>query len=125
MARPLSDDLVEFVQTGLGSVWALKMMVAMMAEPNRAWSAAELVRELRASDTVISRLLDRFQQIGLAIEGKDHTWHWRPAAPELEELANGVARAYAVTPFGVIQAIAEAPESRLRQFADAFRLRKD
>jgi len=125
MARPLSDDLVQFVQTYLGSVWALKMMVAMMAEPSRAWTAAELVRELRASDTVISRLLHRFQQIGLAIEDPANMWCWRPATPELEELSTAVAKAYTETPFGVIQAIAEAPESRLRAFADAFRLRKD
>jgi hypothetical protein len=99
-------------------------MIAMMAEPDRAWTRTALVHELRASDSLIASLLDRFQRIGLAVADDDN-WYWRPATPELEDLASSVAKAYAVTPFGVIQAIAEAPEGRLQQFADAFKLRKD
>ena len=59
------------------------------------------------------------------MQNNGDSWSWRPATPEMEELAGSVVEAYAVTPFGVIQAIAEAPEDRLRQFADAFRMRKD
>ena len=125
MPRALADDLVRFVQTHLGSVWALKMMLAMRAESDQPWSVDALVRELRASPPLIEELLDRFQRIGLAMRQDDLTWCWQPATPEMVELAKGVAEAYAVMPFGVIQAIAEAPEDRLRQFADAFRLRKD
>lgn len=125
MSKLLNDALVEFVQSHLGSVWALKLMLIMMAEPARVWAAPELVRELRGTDTLISRLLARFQVIGLAAEGDAGTWIWQPATPELEAMSKGVRDAYEVTPFGVIQAIAEAPDSRLRQFADAFRFRKD
>jgi hypothetical protein len=124
MVGALADDLVRFVQTHLGSVWALKLMLTLMREPDRSWTVEALVRELRASSAVISPLLSRFVRIGLAIE-TDGDWTWRPATPEMEELAGKVAHAYAVTPFGVIQAIAEAPEDRIRGFADAFRLRKD
>lgn len=124
MPRALADDLVRFAQTHLGSVWALKMMIAMREEPTQTWSVETLVRELRASAPLVTELLDRFERIGLAMRDNGEGWCWRPATPEMEELANGLAEAYAVMPFGVIQAIAEAPEDRLKQFADAFRLRK-
>jgi len=125
MVNALAEDLVKFVQTHLGSVWALRLMLAMQAGPERRWTVEELRLELRATDTLISSLLDRFERLGLAMRLDDGTWCWRPAVPEVEQLARSVAEAYAVTPFGVIQAIAEAPEDRLRQFADAFRLQKD
>jgi hypothetical protein len=125
MVKPLADDLVRFLQTHLGSVWALRLMLAMRAEPERAWTAELLVRELRASDRLIARLLYRFQDIGLVVKHDTDTWHWQPAVAEMEALSRDIAEAYAVTPFGVIQAIAEAPNENLRQLADAFRLRKD
>jgi hypothetical protein len=123
MATPLAEDLVKFVQTHLGSVWALRLMLVMRENPTHPWTANALRLELRASDSLIASLLDRFERTGLAVREGD-IWCWRPAVPEIEQLSRAVADAYAVTPFGVIQAIAEAPEDRLRQFADAFRLQK-
>lgn len=124
MATPLAEDLIKFVQTQLGSVWALRLMLAMREDSARAWTVEALRLELRASDTLIASLLERFEQTGLAICEDGDVWCWRPAVPEIDLLARDVADAYAVTPFGVIQAIAEAPAERLRQFADAFRLQK-
>lgn len=124
MSRVLADELVRFAQTHLSSVWALKVMLTLMQEPDRAWTADALVRELRASVPLVDQILARFLHLGLiarAVEG----WYWRPATAEVEQLARGVAEAYAVTPFGVIQAIVEAPADSLKLFADAFRLRKD
>jgi hypothetical protein len=124
MVKPLAEDLVKFVQTQLGSVWALRLMLIMREEPARAWTVEPLRLELRASDILIASLLERFERTGLAIREEGDVWYWRPAIPEIDQLARDVADAYAVTPFGVIQAIAEAPTDRLRQFADAFRLKK-
>jgi hypothetical protein len=121
----LSDHLVAFAQTQLGSVWALKLMLTLMQTPERAWSVQELVQELRASFRLVDDLLlPRFEKVGLIVKESDKTWIWRPATPELDELAKGIAEAYAVTPFGVIQTIAEAPQDRIQDFADAFLLRR-
>jgi hypothetical protein len=125
MPRPLPEDLVSFIQTHLISMWALRLMLTLKTDPDRTWTAQMLVRELRANDVLVSGLLDRFQLMGLSIKNDEDVWCWRPATPELETLAQGVAEAYAVTPFSVIQTIAAVPENRLRQFSDAFKLRKD
>jgi hypothetical protein len=125
MVSPLADDLVRFVQSHLGSVWALRLMLTMQANPQRQWTVDSLKRELRANDLLVARLLERFEQIGLAIKDGADMWQWCPAVPEVDALARAVAEAYAVTPFGVIQAIADSPNDRLRQLADAFRLHRD
>ncbi len=97
----------------------------MMANPEKDWTTEMLVRELRASHTLIASLLERFQRSGLTTETIPGSWRWSVADDTLHATAKELAAAHAVTPFAVIQAIADAPELRLRQFADAFRIRKD
>jgi hypothetical protein len=125
MASRLDDDLIRFIRTHLGSVWALELMLTMMRQPDRAWTIDALVRQLRATDALIGGLLDRFQRAGLAARTGDDHWTWRPASPDLGELCRRTAEAHAATPFAVIQTIAEAPAQSLVEFANAFRLRRD
>jgi hypothetical protein len=125
MDRRLSNDVVTFIHTHLGSIWALELMLLMMAQPEKAWTIEMLVRELRATHTLVAGLLERFQRSELATETPPGTWRWSAATDELRHITKELAAAHAVTPFAVIQAIANAPELRLRQFADAFRIRKD
>lgn len=124
MSRALSDDIVNFVQTQLGSLWALELMLKMAAAPDRDWTVPALVQELRASERAIAANLERFQRSQLIREGTPGTWRWQPV-DTMHDVCRQLIAAYGITPFAVIQAIAEAPEQRLRQFADAFRLRKD
>jgi len=49
----IDDDVARFVQDGLGSMWALTLMLTLRENPERRWSAAELVAHLRASDTIV------------------------------------------------------------------------
>jgi hypothetical protein len=100
-------------------------MLMMMAQPNRDWTIEILVGELRASEPLVADLLKRFQRTGLVLNDNADVWRWRPATQELEELSQSVARAHSVTPFAVVQTIVEAPGYQLREFSDAFRLRKD
>jgi hypothetical protein len=124
MDRTLPDDVVMFCQTHLGSIWALEMMLVLRNAKDRTWTVDRLVREMRAANQLVAGLLERFQRLGLVTE-TNGTWRWDVQSPEMAALTQKVAEAHAITPFAVIQAIAETPEQRLRQFADAFRLRKD
>lgn len=124
MDRRLSEDIIDFIQAHIVSIWALELMLVMMNQPDREWSVDLLVRELRANNIQIAGLLENFRRSGLASETAPGTWRWAPS-PDALALAKKLAAAHAVTPFAVIQAIAAVPDNRLRQFADAFRLRKD
>ena len=110
MSRDVSDDFVRFVQVELGSVWALKAMLALRASPHQDWSVEGLVRELRASPPLIADLLDRFEKSRLVKRRDPDAWRWHPATRELESVADRIAKAYAVRPVSVIQMIAEAPQ---------------
>ncbi len=121
----IPDDLRAFVATELGSIWAIELLVLLRADPGRAWSTDELVRELRASAMVLGELLPRFKKLGL-VETRDvGRWNWHPASPELEKLAEGIAKAYATTPLALIKAFAQQSRSQIHLLANAFKLKDD
>jgi UDP-N-acetylglucosamine enolpyruvyl transferase len=125
MVNRLPDELTQFIRAHLGSVWALELMLKMMSRPDLVWTVEQLVRELRATDLLVSGLLARFERAGFVVSGGEDAWQWRPANPQLDQLSRQTAEAHAATPFAVVQVIAEAPAYSLQEFADAFRLRRD
>jgi len=120
-----SEQVVHFVQTYLGSVWALKLMLMLRDNAAHSWSVSALNAELRASIPLVAGLLSRFQRFGLVAECEPGTWAWCPASPELADTAAEVAEAYALSPVRIIELIAAGPADPIILFADAFRLRKD
>lgn len=98
-------------------------MITLVRNPEREWDVASLVRELRASTYIVEKLLPHFLRIGLVVYTDSGRWVWQPASPEIEAMARGIQKTYEVTPFTLIQVIAEAPDHNLRIFADAFRIR--
>jgi len=125
MAERLPSPLVRFISTHLRSVWALELLLILMREPGRKWTVPELVRDMRASTSLIEGLLVGFERDGLVARVDRRAWYWRPARTDLDERAQELLQAYQHTPFAVIQTIAEAPLSSIADFAEAFRLRGD
>ena len=97
----------------------------MWRSPSTRWSAEQLVRELRASDGIVSEGLEALQAAGLVTPEGDGTFRYAPAAPHLDRLVQQLAQAYRERPTAVTNAIFASPSDRLQTFADAFRLRKD
>ena len=121
----LPEDLIEFLQTAIGSIWALELMLTLRREPQKAWTVPALTAELRASEPLVADIVRRFESAGLAPAAAPGAWQWRPASPRLAELADAAAAAYARTPLAITRVIADARTRRIRQFADAFKLRTD
>ncbi|MDE2183820.1 MAG: hypothetical protein KGJ78_12450 [Alphaproteobacteria bacterium] len=82
------------------------------------------MRELRASSKVVQQALADLQNIGLVSARDDQSFVYRPASPQLDELAGAAELLYRTKPVSVINAIALAPNEKLRIFADAFRLKE-
>lgn len=125
MANLIDEKLLRFVHSTLRSVWALELLLLMRSHADRRWSAEALTRELRASLALVAELLAHFHRCGLVAKIENEVWIWRPGNAELAYFAQATADAYAQTPFQVIKAILDAPNDRMRSFADAFKLRKE
>ena len=115
-------DIAQFIHTYIPSVWALELLLLLQADAARRWSPAELLKELRASTSLVDENLSRFHAQGLVLQD-DAGWRFAPANPHLESLAGELAALYRERPMYTIGLIAR-PDP-LRALANAFRIKRD
>jgi hypothetical protein len=118
------DDLLAFIATSVSSVWALELLLLLKRNPEKAWNAERLVRELRSSQVVVDEAIKRLQHAGLVMHDEAGTYRYRTASAHLDRLVSELEEAYAAKPMMVINAIVAAPSDKLRAFSDAFKLKE-
>jgi hypothetical protein len=118
----VADELPQFISAYIPSVWALELLLLLRADPARRWSPAELLKELRASTSLVDENLARFYAQGLALRD-EQGWHFAPASPHLESLAAELAALYRERPMYTIGLISR-PDP-LQALANAFRIKRD
>jgi hypothetical protein len=102
------EDLLAFIATSIGSVWALELLLLLKREPSRVWNADALVRELRSSPIVIDEALQRLRTAGLIAQDSPDAYRFHAASPQLDLLASQLEKVYATKPTTVINAIVTA-----------------
>ena len=119
------SDILDFVRSSIGSVWALELLRVVGGRPERAWQHDELVRELRSSPAAVAGAALLLERAGLLAREGEHVCRYRPASPELDHVGELVRKVYAAKPATVIGAIFEMPDDKLRSFAEAFKFSKE
>ena len=117
-------DFAGFVREHVRSVWAVELLLILKRDPDRVWPPGDLVRELRASHSLVVDNLQRFERSGLVTRAEGDGWKYAPASPLLDELAAKLEGAYRERPVSVINLIA-APPDPVQGLADAFKFRGD
>ncbi|HSC18704.1 MAG TPA: hypothetical protein VLC74_07295 [Rhizomicrobium sp.] len=117
------DDILAFARATVKSIWALELLLLMQRTLERGWTSEELVRELRASTLVVHEALRQLLTAGLLAADQTDQFCYRPASEHLGALVSEMQSLYRAKPLTVINAIASAPNEKLRIFADAFRLK--
>jgi DNA-binding IclR family transcriptional regulator len=115
------DELLLFARAAVGSVSALELLILLRRGQPRPYSMDELVRELRSSPLAMTHGLDHLIEFGL-VERLPDGFRYRREAAELDVMCERLEQEYARKPVAIIRAILDAPNEKLRQFADAFRL---
>lgn len=111
-----------FIASHIDSVGELEALLLLRAMP-REWEAAEVAARLytREPDTV--EILDRLCRAGL-LARQDKAYRYECRTDELRLVVDELAGLYARQLIPVTNLI-HAKSRRIRQFADAFRFRKD
>jgi hypothetical protein len=117
------NDILNFVSARIKSIWALELLLLMRRTTGRAWTSDELVRELRASIVVVHEALSGLTTAGLVASAEADLFCYCPVSGQLASLVDETQSLYLAKPLAVINAIAAAPNEKLRIFADAFRLK--
>ena len=115
------DKVLEFAAASLESVWALELLLALKKDPGRGWSADELIRELRGSQSVVQAGLDNLSTAALLIE-EEGRFRYHAASPQMHALVEELEGLYAQKPATVVRAIVTSPSKKLQILSDAFKI---
>jgi hypothetical protein len=120
----IPDDVIEFVNKHITTVWALELLLFMRQGRSRAWTIDELAKELRASTHVVTRVMPGMTSAGL-VTGGEGAYRYSPIRPELDDTVERLEAVYKQLPVTIVRHIALAAHREAQSFADAFKFRKD
>ena len=119
-------EVLTFVSENLRNMEELQLMLTICQAPQRWWDARTAASELGIDEVAAGRTLDRLATLNLLdIRITDDVrYQFRPGTEELVRLARGCVDAYRSNPIALFAAVQPPARRGIRDFADAFRLRK-
>lgn len=120
----IERELLAFIHSSIRSVWTLELLLCLRRSGDKVWSRDELVRDMRASDLIVTEGLSTLTAAGLVRPASDG-YRYTPASPALAQLVEQLETLYRDRPVALTNAVLSAPNDRLRTFADAFRFKRD
>lgn len=124
----LPEDIRRFILTSVPSVPYLEAILLLRDDPDAGWDVRRLAARLYVAERQTAEVLASLAAAGIARseeQGETVLFFYAPATAELRERLDALAQAYSTNLVGVTQLIHSRIDKRARQFADAFRLRKD
>jgi len=120
-----SDEFCRFLHACVPSVQAAELLLLLAGEPAAAFRAKEAAERVPAmGETEAAKILQALHANGLAMAGVDQAYQYRPATEALKAHVVMLAKAYEERPVTLIRIIYALRDSKIRSFADAFRVRK-
>lgn len=121
--EPIPNTVRWVIAERIDSVPELEAILLLRDDPTRAWNAEEAGQRLYVSTNVASHVLGVLSERGFFVRAGDR-YRYQPESPRLGVVVDQLAIAYARQLVAVTQMIHSKPSQNLRDFVDAFRLRK-
>jgi hypothetical protein len=117
------DPVKRLVAERIDSVPELEAVLLLREHSDRDWTPSEAGQRLYVSATVAAHVLAKLARDGF-LSSSDAGYRYAPSE-ELVHVVNQLAEAYSHHLVEVTRMIHTKPPASIRQFADAFRFRKD
>jgi len=120
----IPDAVRRLIAESIDSVPELEAILLLREGRGVSWTPEQAGRRLYVSTTAATHILSVLTERGLFV-GDGESYRYAPARPELEDAVDQLAVAYAGQLVAVTQLIHAKPSASVREFADAFRIRRD
>jgi hypothetical protein len=127
MPHAFAPSVVAFVTDHVRTLAELQLLIAIIQSGDRWWDAGAAARESGLSVHEARRALDYFgahNLLDIRITG-DVRYQFRPGTSALRESAEACAAAFRARPLDLAQLVTGPSPSSVRDFADAFRVRRE
>jgi hypothetical protein len=126
MTEGVSPELGRFIERFVPSLGHLEALLLLRREAPQTFTAAETGKRLYiAVDVAAAQLAELAAWNFLRFDAESQAYRYGPAEPDAERLIDELARLYQERRVTVITLIYSKPNSNVKTFADAFRLRKE
>lgn len=123
----IPEEIEQFILKYLDSIAQLECLLLLRGDQQTLWGVENLAQRLYISERDTREILTRLCNDGLIAvkRGKPRSYKYQPNAPELQQLVDRLSDLYARYLVPITNLIHSKPKSRVREFADAFKLRKE
>jgi hypothetical protein len=121
--EPVPDELRDFILRHLDSVAHLEALLLLRANPDEDWDVARTAKRLYSGEPEIAEVLARLCADGL-LTCNEGLYRYRCQSADLATTVDRLAELYARHLIPVTNMI-HAKTRRIREFADAFKFRRD
>lgn len=123
---PASEErILAFVRSSIKSAWSLELLLLLQREPQRRWSVAALVQELRGSVAVVTESLNSLSSANLVLTSEKGGHRYCPGSQELDDIVTALSELNARKPLLILEAIFTLPNEKIRSFSDAFLIKRN
>jgi hypothetical protein len=122
-----SEDLEEFVRGEIQSLEQLEILLLLSGNPHKWWTAKSVYDVVKSSTGSVEDRLKDFASRGIlkSETGNELRYQFSPAEEKFWRILSELREAYKERPVKVVQAIYSQPPDPAKEFARAFRIRKE
>lgn len=123
----IPDDVAQFIVERIDSVAQMEALLLFRSHPTQEWSVEELAKRLYITQKQTADLLSSLcaHEILVAISGESPKYRYQPGSKKLQLMVDRVTEIYSKHLVPVTNLIHSKPTTRVQEFADAFKFRKD
>jgi hypothetical protein len=121
--EPIPGDVRDFIIRYIDSVAQLEALLLLRGNPKEGWDVGKVAKRLYAAEQEIAEVLKRLHDDSL-LSFEDGLYRYKSTPSELQDQVDRLAWVYSRHLIPVTNMIHAKPR-RIREFADAFKLRKD
>lgn len=122
----IPEDVRQFIIENIDSVAELEGLLLLRKNSQTEWSVEALAQGLYTNRQQSQQVLEHLHSLGfLAVNvGEAPNYIYQPNSPELARMVDRVDDIYAKYLIPVTNLIHNKPQTKVQQFADAFKFRK-
>ena len=123
--NPISDELQKFIAAHIHSVEQMEILCLLAENPSKAWSEDDVFKHIQSSHDSVASNLRSFLAKGLLVFEPATSYRFISDGKESARLALELVRTYRERRVTIVELIYRRSSDPIRNFADAFRIRKD